>query len=188
MMSLPNTFVYMMFHPVAYIVKLNIEMSMADLITKVARYQDSGADPSYSGPSSHGQSKPNWGHGRMTAGHGHNRMRSAEPRAVNTSKTDWETFGTPRDGGSGTEYKTEIHATGHTRPDYSKPKDRKADGSRVRGGVFDDSNESRGVDFADMMREDSNVIVKTVEVQVSANADHPSDSESTMELQQKDRT
>ncbi|KAI1307753.1 hypothetical protein F5Y03DRAFT_405404 [Xylaria venustula] len=37
MMSLPNTFVYMQFHPLAYIVKLNIELSMADLIAKIAR-------------------------------------------------------------------------------------------------------------------------------------------------------
>ncbi|KAH6973237.1 hypothetical protein EDB80DRAFT_879847 [Ilyonectria destructans] len=37
MMSLKNTFVYMQFHPLAYIVKLNIEMSMASLIGKIAR-------------------------------------------------------------------------------------------------------------------------------------------------------
>ncbi|KAG7408795.1 hypothetical protein Forpe1208_v012321 [Fusarium oxysporum f. sp. rapae] len=42
MMSLHNTFVYMQFHPFAYIVKLNIEMSMADLISKVARNRDCG--------------------------------------------------------------------------------------------------------------------------------------------------
>ncbi|KAK8029245.1 hypothetical protein PG991_006301 [Apiospora marii] len=37
MMSLRNTFVYMQFHPLAYMVKLNIEMSMAELIAKVAK-------------------------------------------------------------------------------------------------------------------------------------------------------
>lgn len=42
MMSLPNTFVYMQFHPLAYIVKLNIEMSMADLIGKIARDKHCG--------------------------------------------------------------------------------------------------------------------------------------------------
>ncbi|RDW65121.1 hypothetical protein BP6252_10772 [Coleophoma cylindrospora] len=36
-MSLRNTFVYMQFHPLAYMVKLRIELSMADLIGKVAR-------------------------------------------------------------------------------------------------------------------------------------------------------
>lgn len=36
-MSLPNQVVYMQFHPVAYMVKLNIEMSMANLIRKIAK-------------------------------------------------------------------------------------------------------------------------------------------------------
>ncbi|KAL3427371.1 hypothetical protein PVAG01_00880 [Phlyctema vagabunda] len=40
MMSLKNSFVYMQFHPLAYIVKLKIEMSMADLISKVSRMQN----------------------------------------------------------------------------------------------------------------------------------------------------
>ncbi|KAH7110029.1 hypothetical protein B0J13DRAFT_462626, partial [Dactylonectria estremocensis] len=42
MMSLHNTFVYIQFHPFAYIVKLKIEMSMADLIGKIARQRDCG--------------------------------------------------------------------------------------------------------------------------------------------------
>ncbi|KAB5577811.1 hypothetical protein GE09DRAFT_1214021 [Coniochaeta sp. 2T2.1] len=37
LMSLPNQVVYIQFHPVAYMVKLNIEMSMASLITRLAR-------------------------------------------------------------------------------------------------------------------------------------------------------
>ncbi|KAI4717071.1 hypothetical protein E4T48_06694 [Aureobasidium sp. EXF-10727] len=40
MMSLRNSFVYMQFHPLAYIVKLNIEMTMSELISKVARAQN----------------------------------------------------------------------------------------------------------------------------------------------------
>ncbi|KAH8647747.1 hypothetical protein BX600DRAFT_389616 [Xylariales sp. PMI_506] len=39
MMSLDNTFVYMQFHPFAYIIKLNIEMSMAKLIGKIAKHR-----------------------------------------------------------------------------------------------------------------------------------------------------
>ncbi|KAF7558833.1 hypothetical protein G7046_g5332 [Stylonectria norvegica] len=42
MMSLKNTFVYMQFHPLAYIVKLNIEMSMAELIGKIASNRNCG--------------------------------------------------------------------------------------------------------------------------------------------------
>ncbi|KAJ3532543.1 hypothetical protein NM208_g8393 [Fusarium decemcellulare] len=37
LMSMPNQVVYIQFHPVAYMVKLNIEMSMAKLITRLAR-------------------------------------------------------------------------------------------------------------------------------------------------------
>ncbi|KAH6682173.1 hypothetical protein F5X68DRAFT_137534 [Plectosphaerella plurivora] len=40
LMSLPNQVVYIQFHPVAYMVKLNIEMSMAALITRLAKDQD----------------------------------------------------------------------------------------------------------------------------------------------------
>ncbi|QGI95754.1 hypothetical protein CEK26_008823 [Fusarium fujikuroi] len=50
MMSLRNTFVYMQFHPLAYTVKLHIEMSMADLIGKIARDKHCGiiADGTFS--------------------------------------------------------------------------------------------------------------------------------------------
>ncbi|KAK2017158.1 hypothetical protein LZ32DRAFT_644583 [Colletotrichum eremochloae] len=37
LMSLPNQVVYVQFHPVAYMVKLNIEMSMASLITRLSK-------------------------------------------------------------------------------------------------------------------------------------------------------
>lgn len=36
LMFLPNSLVYTQFHPVAYMVKLNIEMTMASLIKKIA--------------------------------------------------------------------------------------------------------------------------------------------------------
>ncbi|KAF2141626.1 uncharacterized protein K452DRAFT_228204 [Aplosporella prunicola CBS 121167] len=35
-MSIPNSFVYIQFHPLAYLIKLNIEMTMAALIRKIA--------------------------------------------------------------------------------------------------------------------------------------------------------
>ncbi|KAK1982725.1 hypothetical protein LZ30DRAFT_716547 [Colletotrichum cereale] len=41
LMSLPNQVVYVQFHPVAYMVKLNIEMSMASLITRLAKDRES---------------------------------------------------------------------------------------------------------------------------------------------------
>lgn len=63
MMSLPNTFIYVQFHPLAYIVKLNIECSMADLISKIVRGNqrtDNFHSDSYSHPTeltSHGRSR-----------------------------------------------------------------------------------------------------------------------------------
>ena len=59
LMSLPNQVVYIQFHPVAYMVKLNIEMSMAKLITRLARRQENDMTdsihrtPQRSGPDSH---------------------------------------------------------------------------------------------------------------------------------------
>ena len=53
LMSLPNGIVFVQFHPVAYMVKLNIEMSMADMIVKVARSSES--DTFASDPSTHPQ-------------------------------------------------------------------------------------------------------------------------------------
>ncbi|EFQ31881.1 hypothetical protein CGRA01v4_13044 [Colletotrichum graminicola] len=55
LMSLPNQVVYIQFHPVAYMVKLNIEMSMASLITRLSKDREGGSglhSPSYL----HGQS------------------------------------------------------------------------------------------------------------------------------------
>ncbi|QYS99374.1 hypothetical protein H0G86_006511 [Trichoderma simmonsii] len=50
LMSLPNQVVYIQFHPVTYMVKLNIEMSMAELITKLAKGENSDMQmPSTSG-------------------------------------------------------------------------------------------------------------------------------------------
>jgi hypothetical protein len=47
-MSLGQGFVYVQFHPLVYLLKLHIEMNMADLITKVVRAEN-GSYPSGSG-------------------------------------------------------------------------------------------------------------------------------------------
>ena len=44
-MSLPNTLVYLQFHPVAYMIKLIIEINMAELITKVVRATNPHSNP-----------------------------------------------------------------------------------------------------------------------------------------------
>ncbi|KAI5210554.1 hypothetical protein E4T39_00338 [Aureobasidium subglaciale] len=45
LMSLRNHILFVQFHPVAYMVKLNIEMSMADMIVKVARTSENDVRP-----------------------------------------------------------------------------------------------------------------------------------------------
>ncbi|THY09763.1 hypothetical protein D6C89_04056 [Aureobasidium pullulans] len=45
LMSLRNHTLFVQFHPVAYMVKLNIEMSMADMIVKVARTSENDVRP-----------------------------------------------------------------------------------------------------------------------------------------------
>ncbi|KAM0352472.1 hypothetical protein ACHAPU_002140 [Fusarium lateritium] len=44
MMSLPNSFVYVQFHPLVYLCKLHIEMNMADLIGKVVKAGNNQGD------------------------------------------------------------------------------------------------------------------------------------------------
>jgi hypothetical protein len=51
MMQLQNPLLYMQFHPVAYMIKLNIEMSMAHLIGKIARSTEEYSDPYSNGRS-----------------------------------------------------------------------------------------------------------------------------------------
>jgi hypothetical protein len=60
LMFLKNQVVYIQFHPVVYIVKLNIEMSMASLVVRLAQGKQSDMSPeefhSSSGPDSHSRS------------------------------------------------------------------------------------------------------------------------------------
>ncbi|KAG9505279.1 hypothetical protein J7337_002246 [Fusarium musae] len=56
-MSLPNDIVYVQFHPLAYLVKLHIEMNMADLIIKVVKASNNSDYPDYSGSRSHSTQK-----------------------------------------------------------------------------------------------------------------------------------
>ncbi|EDU40481.1 hypothetical protein PtrSN002B_005216 [Pyrenophora tritici-repentis] len=58
LMFLPNQVVYIQFHPVVYMIKLNIEMSMASLVVRLARGRpqndmDTEPFPSHSYPNSH---------------------------------------------------------------------------------------------------------------------------------------
>ncbi|EEU41714.1 uncharacterized protein NECHADRAFT_87702 [Fusarium vanettenii 77-13-4] len=64
LMSLPNQVVYIQFHPVAYMVKLNIEMSMASLITRLARGENADEYYPSMSRSNHGASGHDNSHSR----------------------------------------------------------------------------------------------------------------------------
>ncbi|KAF4470625.1 hypothetical protein FALBO_2470 [Fusarium albosuccineum] len=65
MMSLPNGFVYVQFHPLVYLLKLHIEMNMADLIGKVVRASNNQDSHDYSS-----RSRPTGKTGTRTHGPG----------------------------------------------------------------------------------------------------------------------
>lgn len=56
-MSLPNQTVFMLFHPLVYTAKLNIEMTMASLIVKLA--QNGRSDAYFANSHSHSTPNPN---------------------------------------------------------------------------------------------------------------------------------
>lgn len=84
MMSLPNDAVYMQFHPIAYMVKLNIEMTMAELVTRIAQSSNHAApnNLSSSGPHTITGDDPTtgvsraWYRSKKNGNSNHNRIHS----------------------------------------------------------------------------------------------------------------
>lgn len=128
LMSLPNQVVYIQFHPVAYMVKLNIEMSMASLITRLARGENadeyypsmshSNHGASVHDPSNNRTGNNPWAQGngvqmtnrsKVVAGDSDDETGGAGPRAGIHRRTDIEvkvetdtkTYKVRRDGGRG---------------------------------------------------------------------------------------
>lgn len=77
-MSLGAGFVYVQFHPLVYILKLHIELNMADLIAKIVKMENGGSYPSGSNPAAGygGKSGP----GGRTGGTGGGGTNTADPR------------------------------------------------------------------------------------------------------------
>ncbi|KAK6854965.1 hypothetical protein PG995_008497 [Apiospora arundinis] len=84
LMFLPNQVVFIQFHPVTYIVKLNIEMAMANLIRKLAQngHADARQDESNNSTHPYGYGTESFGLGR-----GHNQDRELETytRTINNN-------------------------------------------------------------------------------------------------------
>lgn len=84
-MSLGAGFVYVQFHPLVYILKLHIELNMADLIAKIVKMENGGSYPSGSNPAAGyggGKSGGGAGGGRTggTGGGGGGGTNTADPR------------------------------------------------------------------------------------------------------------
>ncbi|KAF4981687.1 hypothetical protein FZEAL_2574 [Fusarium zealandicum] len=133
LMSLPNQVVYIQFHPVAYMVKLNIEMSMAKLITRLARGDNADEyypSMSHSNHATTGQelSQPKsdnpWAHG--------NAVQLTTRSRIVAGDSDEDLAGTlDRAGiGAGIHRRTDIEVKVETEP--TKGYKVKRDGSRGR--------------------------------------------------------
>jgi hypothetical protein len=117
LMSLPNQVVYIQFHPVAYMVKLNIEMSMAKLITRLAKGEH--ADDYY-------PSMSHSGHGR--SGHrtddtpwtnGGNNVQLTHRSKIVAGDSDDDLPGVTRNhSGPGIHQRTEFQVTVENGPNH----------------------------------------------------------------------
>ncbi|KAF5244805.1 hypothetical protein FANTH_7629 [Fusarium anthophilum] len=116
LMSLPNQVVYIQFHPVAYMVKLNIEMSMAKLITRLAKGEN--ADdyyPSMSHSGHHQSNNQRTNDAPWTQG---NNVQLTHRSKVVAGDSDEDLSGTMgrHNGGPGIHRRTEFEVTVETKP------------------------------------------------------------------------
>jgi hypothetical protein len=116
LMSLPNQVVYIQFHPVAYMVKLNIEMSMAKLITRLAKGEN--ADdyyPSMSHSGNHQSNNQRTNDAPWTQG---NNVQLTHRSRVVAGDSDEDLSGTAarHNGGPGIHRRTEFEVTVETKP------------------------------------------------------------------------
>ena len=88
MMSMHNSLMYMQFHPVAYMIKLNIEMTMAQLIGKIARSHDN-SQFSLSNAASAAQHSHGGGEDGYKSHTKAGRCRGGEPGHKSQSSTNW---------------------------------------------------------------------------------------------------
>lgn len=149
----------MQFHPVAYIVKLNIEMSMADLITKVARDDQKGPSGGKTSSKDPRAAVMSWtglhqNEARIQGGKGHSRITSGgDERGLEAygKVGQWASYEMrDRKAGAGRNFNksddaTVVNVASKDRTDSSS--------SSSTEGLFDDRHESQTIDFATMMRQ-----------------------------------
>ena len=103
-MSLQNQVVYIQFHPVAYMVKLNIEMCMARLITKLAK---ASIDDRVATVSSSNNHTAMYSRNRRTTDLEHQSPHGKAGSAIHTSVSTAQNPGT--DSGEGIRTTKEVH-------------------------------------------------------------------------------
>ncbi|KAH6951437.1 hypothetical protein DER45DRAFT_383334 [Fusarium avenaceum] len=119
LMSLPNQVVYVQFHPVAYMVKLNIEMSMAKLITRLAKGEN--ADDYYPSMSQSGHGHSNQRTNDAPWTQGNNVQLTHRSRVVaGNSDDDLPGAAHRNNGGPGIHRRTEFEVTVETSHKSSK--------------------------------------------------------------------
>ena len=124
LMSLPNQVVYVQFHPVAYMVKLNIEMSMASLITRLAKNHDSNPNVNSLTYSQAHRTISDHNHGGHNPGIG---LKSFHKASIQAIQSDGESQGV-RDDASGIHQRFDVDVrVDHARSD--SPNDRQDDDS-----------------------------------------------------------
>lgn len=110
LMSLPNQVVFIQFHPVAYMVKLNIEMSMAKLITRLAKGENSDDYYPSLSQSGHGRSTNRLEDAPWT--NGVNNVQLTHRSKVVAGDSDDDLPGMPRNhNGPGIHQRTEFQVT-----------------------------------------------------------------------------
>ncbi|KAM5357081.1 hypothetical protein ACJZ2D_016633 [Fusarium nematophilum] len=106
-LSLPDPYLYVQFAPLAYIVKLYIELLMANLISKVVRSGATGRGDGWYGSSSHKSNPTNYVTSRVVVSGSH-----AMPKSGNALLTKLGQDERPRQSSSG----SEIHLASYPSP------------------------------------------------------------------------
>ena len=129
-MSYPNQLVFTQFHPVTYMVKLNIEMSMASLIAHLASVK--GTDGF--GPQSHSYPRDHHSHPTQTSrSRNDDVVLGSYPRTSAEGRPSDEEFGKPHDGTAGIPKRVDVEVRIHSpNSTPSTNEDRSNDGSTGR--------------------------------------------------------
>lgn len=137
LMFLRNQIVYIQFHPVTYMVKLNIEMTMASLVVRLARGQsENDMDMHDFGQSSSVPDK----HSHVNPRFSTNQQRSFHLASATGAATGHQKNGSDNDFG-GIHFRTDFHVISEELPtkDSSSKRSSKSSGELPRSNFGDET-------------------------------------------------